>query len=172
MGKAKRAHHVGVPQKIDGHGLSAFAHLPHCHFDQREKSSRVPELSAPARIPRSARNDNGGNIKKSSFPKNLQKPYTTSDLRFPFKHSFKSHPHIQSAYGHHVFYRKTAQVSTNKEAVNPHHSTGKHPQETGKNSFHQSGCDRIKSRKETNQRPVLLREPSQPWSHQITKPSP
>jgi hypothetical protein len=26
MGKAKRAHHVGVPQKIDGHGLSAFAH--------------------------------------------------------------------------------------------------------------------------------------------------
>jgi hypothetical protein len=72
----------------------------------------MPEIFAPAKIPRSARNDNGGNIsdlqiiflfflqennlqkalipfigvKKSSFPKNLQKPYTTSDAMLSFKH--------------------------------------------------------------------------------------
>jgi membrane protein implicated in regulation of membrane protease activity len=42
----------------------------------------VPEISAPAKIPRSAWNDNGGKIKKYSFPKKKPlKPYPTRDLR-------------------------------------------------------------------------------------------
>jgi len=35
---------------------------PCCHFDHREKSSRVPEISAPAKIPRFARNDTSFSI--------------------------------------------------------------------------------------------------------------
>jgi hypothetical protein len=63
--------------------------LSHCHFDQREKSSGVPEISAPAKIPRSARNDNRGILKNLHFQKKPQKPYTTSGLRFSFKHNLE-----------------------------------------------------------------------------------
>jgi hypothetical protein len=40
-----------------------------CHFDQREKSSKAPRISAPEKIPRFAQNDIHGLFATASYKK-------------------------------------------------------------------------------------------------------